>query len=246
MFFFNIKAQLEYALCIFIKYYLHLCPDYFNYPGSYFFIKKGFSSLLGLIILAPMRAKFCNSKGDTRQTGKGLNCLTVFSVEQAVLLKLIRLFKLLSTQHNCTIYLCYFWLVGLCNPLICWHDFGHLYWKLAFKCTHMHTLLFTSFFLLFFLWWSIELRGCSLRSPKDSGKYVRSEKGTDTASVTKAAVKDTPLNSSLNSYFKTGALYCWSPGSKNNNKKEAKLNQIQAVTKWKFKGHSLRWQTHPI
>lgn len=148
--FFNIKAQLEYALCIFIKYYLHLCPDYFNYPGSYFFIKKGFSSLLGLIILAPLRAKFCNSKGDTRQTGKGLNCLTVFSVEQAVLLKLIRLFKLLSTQHNCTIYLCYFWLIGLCNPLVCWHDFGHLYWKLAFKCTHMHTLLFTSFFLLFF------------------------------------------------------------------------------------------------
>lgn len=36
-----------------------------------------------------------------------------------------------------------------------------------------------------------------ISSAKDCGKYVRSEKGTDTASVTKTAVKDTSLNQSL-------------------------------------------------
>lgn len=97
-----------------------------------------------------MRAKLCSSKGDTCQTGKWFNRSTEFSVEQAVLLKLISLFKFLSTQHNCTIYFCYFWLIGVCKPLVCWHDFGHLYWKLAFKHTYMHALLFPTFFFLFF------------------------------------------------------------------------------------------------
>lgn len=53
-----------------------------------------------------------------------------------------------------------------------------------------------------------------MSSAKDCGKYVRSERGTDTASVTKTAVKDT-LNQSLNSYFKVGTLYYWSAAGKN-------------------------------
>lgn len=55
-----------------------------------------------------------------------------------------------------------------------------------------------------------------MRSAKDCGKYMRSEKGTDTASLTKTSVKDDPLNLSLNSYFKAGTLYCGSAASKNN------------------------------
>lgn len=54
-----------------------------------------------------------------------------------------------------------------------------------------------------------------ISSAKDCGKYVRSEKGTDTASVTKTAVKDTSLNQSLNSYFKAETLYCLSAAAKN-------------------------------
>lgn len=77
---------------------------------------------------------------------------------------------------------------------------------------------------------------------------MRSEKGTDTASVTKTAVKGTPLNPSPNSYFKAGTLYCWSAANKNKKINEVKLNQIQAATKWQLKvtawgGNCV---THPI
>lgn len=77
---------------------------------------------------------------------------------------------------------------------------------------------------------------------------MRSEKGTDTASATETAVKDTPLNPSLSSYFKAGTVYCWSIASKNKKINEVKLDQIQAVTKWELKvtawgGNCI---THPI
>lgn len=66
LFYFNIKAQLEN--------FMHINKILFAFIYRLIILDcikiYIYSSLLGLIILAPMRAKLCNSKGDTCQTGK--------------------------------------------------------------------------------------------------------------------------------------------------------------------------------